>query len=454
RGRYAVTAFSPSLEAHLSGVVTLFPQLDCALPGNIVGTVKVTPLHGTPFDITAIDVVYKVVNGTMFVIMPGFLELHGQIGPLVNDLAHSFMFAGERPGLSITRGVSRRREADGFFAPGSGGGGNTATGSGALANNTTGSFNTATGVGALFSNTTGSNNTATGANTLQANTAGIFNTATGQGALFLNTTGDLNTGIGAGALQNNTTGSFNTAIGGTNPLFGNTTGNGNVAMGTDALQANSSGSSNTAIGTGALRGVTTGSSNIALGNNAGTDLTGGDHDNIHIGHFGVAGEVATMRLGSLQTQTFIAGVQGTTTGLPGAIPVLIDPTGQLGTASSSRRTKTDIQEIAETSEVLFKLRPISFRYAAHASRPGPREYGLIAEEVAAVLPDLVVYDRAGEPETVRYHLLPTLLLSELQKQRRTLTEQTKIIEGQQEAIAALKSRLEALERLLPSYAGR
>ncbi len=444
RGRYAVTAFSSSLEAHLSGLLTFFPQLDCALPGNIVGTVKVSPLHGTPFDIVATSVTYEVENGVLVVHFPGLpLLLSGQIGPLVNDLAHSFMFAGEGPGLTITRGVGRRNEADGFFTGpgGSADGTNTAIGAGALANNTTGSFNTAAGAGALFSNTSGSNNSATGANTLQANTTGLLNTATGQGALFLNTSGNLNTAIGAGALQNNTTGSFNTAIGGTNPLFSNTTGNGNVGIGTDALQVNTTGSNNTAIGTAALRAVTTGSSNIALGNEAGSNLAGADHDNIHIGHPGVAGDVETMRLGLLQTRTFIAGVQGVTTGLPAAVPVLIDPTGQLGTTSSCRQVKADVRELGEASDALLRLRPVSFRYRAHAARPGPREYGLIAEEVAEVLPDLVVYDTNGDPETVRYHLLPTLLLNELQKQRRQLGEQA-------QTIVNLKARLEQLERLL------
>jgi hypothetical protein len=456
RGRYVVTAFSPSLDAHLSGLLTFFPRLDCALPGNIVGTVKVSPLQGTPFDIIATSVTYEVENGVLLVHFPDLpLLLSGQIGPLVNDLAHSFFFAGESPGLTITRGVGRRNEADGFAAPGAGDGTNTATGSGALASNTTGSLNTATGAGALFSNTTGSNNTATGANALQSNTAGINNTATGQGALFLNTTGDLNTAIGAGALQNNTTGSFNTAVGGTNPLFGNTTGLGNVGIGTDALQANSSGDNNTAIGTAALRGVTSGTSNIAIGNQAGSNLTGDAYDNIHIGHPGVAGDCDTMRLGSVQTQTFIAGVRGVTTGLPAAVPVLIDPIGQLGTASSSREVKTDVRGMGEASNALLRLRPVSFRYSAHADRPGPREYGLIAEEVADVLPDLVVHDKAGQPEAVRYHLLPALLLNELQKQHRQLGAQAETIAAQAETIAGLKeahtviqARFAQLERLL------
>jgi hypothetical protein len=443
RGLYFVTAFSPSLEAHLSGFFTFFPQLNCALPGSVTGTVKVSPLHGTPSEFTPTNVTYDIINGIVFVHIPGLLELSGQVGPVVNDLAHSFLFAGERPGLIITRGVGRRNDPAGFFTGpgGSADGTNTATGAGALANNTTGSFNTATGAGALFSNTSGSNNTATGANTLQANTTGLFNTATGHGALFSNTTGNLNTAIGAGALQNNTTGSFNTAIGGVNPLFGNTTGNANTAVGIDALQVNTTGNNNTAIGTAALRGVTTGSSNIALGNNAGSNLTGADHDNIHIGHPGVAGDSSTMRLGLLQTRTFIAGVQGVTTGVPGAIPVLIDPTGQLGTVSSSRQVKTDVRELGQASDALLKLRPVSFRYKAHADRPGPREYGLIAEEVAELAPDLVIYDQAGQPQTVRYHLLPALLLNELQKQHRQLGEQAR-------TIALLKSRLEQVERLL------
>jgi hypothetical protein len=295
------------------------------------------------------------------------------------------------------------------------GGANTATGSLALSSNTTGDVNTAIGYNALSSNTTGTNNAAIGYNALSSNTTGDVNTATGVGALNGNTTGGFNTATGAGALFSNTTGDFNTAT-----------------------------------GVGALNGNTTGDFNTALGAGAGASLTSGDN-NIYIGSdAGTPTESGQIRLGTgAHTATFIAGIRGTVTG-SGAIPVLIDSTGQLGTISfsaSSRRVKTDIQDLAEASTPLLALRPVSFRYRAHADQPGPRQYGLIAEEVAEVLPDLVVYDPAGQPETVRYDELPALLLNELQQQHRELQEQHRTIQ-------ALQDRLGQLERLLPQRAAR
>ncbi len=128
--------------------------------------------------------------------------------------------------------------------------------------------------------------------------------------------------------------------------------------------------------------------------------------------------------------------------------MVIDSTGQLGTVPSSRRLKTDIADLGATSEALYRLRPVSFRYTAHAAQGGPREYGLIAEEVAEVLPDVVVYDPAGQPETVRYHELPALLLNELQRQHRELQAQQRMMQKQQRTIQALQDRLGQLERLL------
>jgi len=298
---------------------------------------------------------------------------------------------------------------------------NTGLGYFALSDNTTGNFNTATGQGALFSNTTGNRNTANGGGTLQNNTMGIDNTATGEAALFSNTTGGFNTATGDGALQGNTTGLSNTANG-SFALFSNTTGNSNTAIGANTLQN------------------TTGFSNIGIGQDGGLNLTTGSN-NICIGNSGVAGESSRIRIGSTQTATFVAGVNGVTTGGTGT-PVLIDANGQLGTVSSSARFKDEIQDMGEATEGLLKLRPVTFRYKAQPE--GRTQFGLIAEEVEKVMPELVVCSSSGEVETVLYHEMPAMLLNELQKQQRQIDE----LQKQQRQIEELKSELSALRAVI------
>jgi hypothetical protein len=255
----------------------------------------------------------------------------------------------------------------------------------------------------------------------------------GPGAGNTTMSGFSNTGIGNSALAANSTGNNNTACG-DSALFSNTTGGTNTASGTSALSNNTEGSNNTASGLGALGSNTTGSANIAIGALAGTNLTTGD-SNIDIGNFGVAGESATIRIGrSLHTRAFLAGVRGVMTGVNNAVAVMIDSAGQLGTVSSSRRVKQDIEDMEEASEALMKLRPVTFRYKASLDPTGSRQHGLIAEEVAEVFPDLVVYEKDGQPETVRYHVLVPMLLNEVQKDRRT--------------IAVLTARLERLEAMM------
>ena len=267
------------------------------------------------------------------------------------------------------------------------------------------------------------------------------NTAVGQAALFSNTEGRFNTAVGQAALRFNTTGGSNTAVGQI-ALLSNTEGTENTAVGGDALRK-TTGSNNTAVGEDALRN-TKGSDNTAVGDDAGVSATTGDH-NIYLGAnvFGVAGEANTMYLGRVgtQTTTFIAGVHGITTGAD-AIQVLIAGNGQLGTVSSSRRYKEDIQDMGRASAGLLDLRPVTFRYT-QASTDGatPIQYGLIAEEVAAIYPDVVVYNDAGQPETVQYRKVNAMLLNEVQRQHRQ-------IEAQQEQLEALRTRLAAVERRL------
>jgi len=273
-------------------------------------------------------------------------------------------------------------------------------------------------------------NTAIGVGALGSNTDGTFNTAIGSGALFANTSGFTNIAIGSAALTSNT-GGFT-----------------NIAIGSGALISNTNGSTNTALGAQALESNFTGSGNIAVGYQAGVNAVGSG--NILLGHPGSPiAEDFTIRIGSppgsgapsIHTRTFIAGIRDKTTGKTDGVAVLIDSNGQLGTVSSSRRYKDDIRDMGEASSGLLMLRPVTFRYKETAVAGGrPTEYGLIAEEVADVYPDLVVHSATGEIETVQYHKLVPMLLNELQKQHLQLGRQ-------EQEITQLKARLEALERL-------
>ena len=350
---------------------------------------------------------------------------------------------------------------------------NTAEGQNALFSLTTGVANTGVGWYSLFSNTDGSYNTAVGAGTLlfnigdQTTFEGVDNTAVGAAALLFNTTGTDNTATGAVALLNNTGGSNNTATGsfalqanttgnlntatGPSALFNNTTGIGNNAEGGDALVLNTTGSANTAIGTGALGSNTTGNGNIAVGSAAGHDLTTGNQ-NIVIGNpNAVAGESNTIRIGGSlsQTRAFIAGIRGVATGNNDAVNVVIDSDGQLGTVSSSRRFKKEIKPMDTASESILALKPVTFHYKS--DKTNRSEFGLIAEEVAEINPDLVVRDENGEIYTVRYEAVNAMLLNEFLKEHRKNEEQQATIarlkstDAKQEAtIANQQERIEVL----------
>jgi len=199
---------------------------------------------------------------------------------------------------------------------------------------------------------------------------------------------------------------------------------------------------NTAQGHIALYNNTTGSSNIALGSHAGQNLTTGNF-NIAIGNYGVAGEANTTRLGTSgqQNRTFVSGIRGVAPGIPDAVSVVIDSQGQLGTVSSSGRYKQDIADMGQASNRLLQLRPVKFRYKKpYENSDKPLEFGLIAEEVANVFPELVVLNEDNQPETVKYRLLSSLLLNELQKQNTSLKRQ----EGE---VAKLKAQVAELYKL-------
>jgi len=299
---------------------------------------------------------------------------------------------------------------------------------------------TAEGKGALFGLTTGFGNTALGFKALNSDTTGQLNTATGRNALLNNTTGGENTADGSAALSSNTTGDFNTATGRL-ALLSNTTGSGNTASGFFSLANNTTAERNTANGVAALFNNTTGEDNIALGFGAGDNLTTGDN-NIDIGNEGIADEANTIRIGDpeVQTATFIAGIRGTTTGNGDAITVVIDSAGQLGTMSSSRRFKKEIKPMDQTSEAILGLKPVTFHYKNDGK--GKPQFGLIAEEVAKVNPDLVVRDAQGEIYTVRYDAVNAMLLNEFLKEHRKVQALEKQVEKLTAGLQKVSAQLE------------
>jgi len=315
---------------------------------------------------------------------------------------------------------------------------NTAGGTNALVNvneTASGGFdNTAFGHDALFANTTGGENTGVGDRALGFNTTGALNTAIGSATLLNNTSGFDNTAAGSEGLASNTTGSENTATG-VSALFGNTTGNLNTAAGFQALLDNTAGLENVAVGAKALK-KSTGNKNIGIGYQAGVTLTIGNN-NIYIGNQGGGDESQTIRIGTAQTQTFIAGIA--MANVSGA-SVEVDPaTGQLGIASfSSARYKRDIAPMGSRSEGVFQLRPVTFAYKDDAA--GVTHYGLIAEEVAVVFPELVGRNATGEVQTVRYQELIPILLNELQRQHEELAEVAILRKELAELRAAVGSR--------------
>ena len=302
-----------------------------------------------------------------------------------------------------------------------------------VANATSGDFD-------LSSDTTGTGNTASGYKSLYSNTTGNLNAATGDGSLYANTTGAQNTATGAASLYSNTSGLENTATG-AGSLNGSTTGNDNTASGFSSANLNSTGFRNTATGAYSLSSNTTGSYNVALGFAAGYLLTAGDY-NVDIGNQGVAAEGNTIRIGdSNQTRAFVAGIRGVTTANPDAIPVVIDSAGQLGTVSSSIRFKQDVADMGDASSRLLELRPVTFHYKTQPD--GPLQYGLIAEEVEQVMPELVVRDATGRVETVAYQELPAMLLNELQKEQKQIAAEARTDRAQRVEIAAQQARLDA-----------
>jgi hypothetical protein len=343
---------------------------------------------------------------------------------------------------NTTGGYNTAAGFDALFSN-TGGYENTASGYRALNDNTTGYDNTASGSGALFYNTNGYNNTASGFYALLSNTTGYNNTAAGSYALQSNTTGDYNTAAGFYALFSNANGNYNNASG-YYSLHSNTSGSQNSASGVQALYGNKTGNFNTASGTDALFSNTTGSTNIAEGYKAGYNLTTGSN-NIDIGNFGAAAESSTIRIGTTSTQTkiFIAGIYGTS--VTGSA-VAVSSTGQLGVTVSSERFKTAIVPMGSDTARLEQLRPVSFRLKSDAK--GTRQYGLIAEEVAKVYPELVLRDEKGRIDGVRYDELAPMLLNEVQHQQQKIAAQDQHSAAQDAEISQLKQQLTDIHAVL------
>jgi len=381
---------------------------------------------------------------------------------------------------------------------------NTATGAGALLSNTTGFFNTAQGAFALFSNTEGTANTSNGDQALFSNTTGGFNTANGVSALFGNTAGEANTAIGVGALFSNTTGNFNAAVGnqallnntadantatGAFALRANTIGGAlatvegfdvgpNTAVGSHALESNIDSSGNTTVGYQALRSMLTGltglpelgistavgfqalanvngpdnyandafgyqalfdltdgNTNVAIGTRAGRGLTTG-FGNIYIGAFRPA-PVATE-----SHHTYIGNINSTSVSGAGTDSVTVDlTTGLLGHLSSSRRYKENIKPMDNASETLYRLKPVTYRYKKDVDRTQSLDYGLIAEDVANVDPNLAVRDGRGQIESVRYTAVNAMLLNEFLKEHRRVQELETTVARQAEGMEALTAQI-------------
>jgi trimeric autotransporter adhesin len=299
---------------------------------------------------------------------------------------------------------------------------NTVQGDDALISLTTGTDNTAIGFDVLFSNTGGSFNTSTGMDSLYSNTSGSSNTATGFQALYLNNGGS-NTATGIFAMYNNTTGEENCAFGG-RALNNNTTANNNTAVGTLSLVNN-----------------TVGSNNIALGYQAGLHIKTGSN-NIEIGNRGLTSDSQTIRIGGQGTQnaTYIGGISGAT--VPGGVTVVVDSDGHLGTINSSACYKEKIQPMDKASEAILALQPVTFRYKKELDPEGIPQFGLVAEEVEKVNPDLVARDDTGKPYSVRYEAVNAMLLNEFLKEHETVQELKKQVAELTAGLRKISAQLE------------
>ena len=329
---------------------------------------------------------------------------------------------------------------------------NTATGAGALLSDTVGFSNTANGAFALFSNVSGSNNTAISYQALYSNMDGFRNNAFGDSALSTHRTGSFNNAFGSLALASDESGASNNAFG-DEALHFNADGNGNTAMGdlalqnnngtgncafgAQALQSNTNGQdNNTAVGERSLANNTTGSLNIALGTYAGLGVSTAS-DVIVIGAAGA--EVSdSCYIGNIWNQP------------GGSQAVYVNSDGKLGFQGSSRRFKDEIKTMAHASEVIYDLKPVSFRYKTEIDPTRPRGFGLIAEDVETVSADLVTRGYDGKPNSVRYDAVNTMLLNEFLKEHKKVEEQQTSIAELTSTVAKQEATIAEQQKLFES----
>lgn len=342
---------------------------------------------------------------------------------------------------------------------------NSAFGAYSMYNTTTGARNSAVGQNSMYSNVSGNDNSAFGRRSMYFNSSGSANAAFGHSSLYsattasensafgfesmeLTTTGTRNVAVGHRALEANTIADDNVAIGHNALLASDPAVGRNTAVGSDALSAETTGGANTAVGYSALLQISGGTSNVALGSGAGSALTTGSN-NVYIKANGGSNESNKIRIGtSINDETFIRGIHNNTA--TGGSTVLVNSSGELHTIVSSAKFKQEIRDMDEASRVLMDLRPVTFRYREETTDAADgQEFGLIAEEVAAVAPAMVVRDENGAPFSVRYHLLSPMLLNEVQRQERVIDEQRRMIDS----LAARIEQLESRESVWPVDAG-
>ena len=366
--------------------------------------------------------------------------------------------AGAKPGEDRGNGNSAAEHVDALNLATTGSN-NTAHGWFSLFSNTTGSFNTADGFQALYLNTLGHDNTAVGHNALQLNT-NSWNTALGSGALQLNDR-DANTAVGYQAaahnisgfslcafgfwaLYSNTDGVVNNAFG-SNALYNNTTGEDNDAVGYIALYNNQTGSNNDAIGAGALYSNVSGSNNVAIGRSAGLLITGDGNVCIGANVVGVNGENNVTRIKNIGNTPQDTGIYVTLDAVGGT---------KLGyvNRSSSRRFKENIKPMDNASEAIFSLKPVNFRYKKELDPDQAERFGLVAEDVEKVKPDLVARNEHGELTTVRYEAVNAMLLNEFLKEHRKVEQLEKQVAALTAGLQKVSAQLEASKPVFQNVA--
>ena len=415
--------------------------------------------------VSANTVTGKVLNSTTV------FQIGGQGVFGIGTPIDANLFAGQNAGAVNVSGSGQ----DNTFLGSSAGAHNTNgysnsfVGANAGISNVNGLYNTFVGSGAGYYQTGGSSNTFLGFSSGHYTTTGEFNTFIGDRSGLDNTNGANNTVIGYQAGFTMSTSSGNTFLGyeagynnandnnvfiGSQTGFANTTGTPNVFVGASAGQGNTSGNNNVFLGDHAGSQNTTGSNNTFVGTSAGTHNTTGA-GNIYISNQGPSpSESNAIRIGDGQSATYVAGIYGATA--TSGVAVYVNSSGRLGTVLSSQRFKEQVQDMGDSTNALMNLRPVTFFYKPEFS-DGARtlQYGLIAEEVAQVYPDLVAYDNDGKALTVRYQYLNTMLLNEVQKQYRRAEAEAGVIASQQqemktqaEKIGELEQRLSRLESMM------